>query len=182
MSLYPLAWLCPACNIILAHYSNVPGPTLHSIHMRVSRRKSRYAIASSVQTASFTAYALMLGYSIQKHNDLAAMDAEMVLMVREGGTDGITKENRTSLEAAGWNVKVVSDLNFKGVDNSKIRAQHRHNMNKLLLWSWTEYEKILFIDADVVCKGSLKDLWDVPGGKFRDQRRQYKHRTLRATL
>lgn len=110
----------------------------------------------------------MLGYSIQKHNDLASMDAEMVLIVREQGADGVTKENRTRLEAAGWKVKVVKDLNFKGVDNSKIRAHHRHNLNKLVLWSWTEYDKILFIDADVVCKGSLKDLWGIPGGKFRD--------------
>ena len=145
------------------------------------RKKSRFAIASSVQTASFTAYALLLGYSIQKHNDLAAMDAEMVLMVREEGMDSVTKENRTRLEAAGWKVKVVKDLNFKGVDNSKIRAHHRHNLNKLLLWSWTEYDKILFIDADVVCKGSLKDLWDVPGGELPDWHRKY-NPMLTATL
>lgn len=125
--------------------------------------KARYAITSSVQTASFTAYALMLGYSIQKHNDLAAMDAEMVLLIREDGVDGVTKENRTRLEAAGWKVKVAEDLEFENVDNSQIRAHHRHNLNKLHLWSWTEYEKILFIDADVVCKGSLKELWEMPG-------------------
>lgn len=127
-------------------------------------KKARYAITSSVQTASFTAYALMLGYSIQKHNDLAAMGAEMVLLIREEGADGVTKENRTRLEAAGWKVKVAEDLEFENVDNSKIRAHHRHNLNKLHLWSWTEYEKILFIDADVVCKGSLKELWEMPGG------------------
>lgn len=131
---------------------------------RALNKKPRYAITSSVQTASFTAFALMLGYSIQKHNDLAAMGAEMVLLIREDGADAVTKENRTRLEAAGWKVKVAQDLEFEGVDNSKIRAHHRHNLNKLNLWSWTEYEKILFIDADVVCKGSLKELWEMPGG------------------
>lgn len=128
------------------------------------KKKARYAITSSVQTASFTQYALMLGYSIQKHNDLAAMGAEMVLLIREDGADAVTKENRTRLEAAGWKVKVAEDLEFENVDNTKIRAHHRHNLNKLHLWSWTEYEKILFIDADVVCKGSFKELWEVPGG------------------
>lgn len=106
----------------------------------------------------------MLGYSIQKHNDLAAMGAEMVLLVRVEGADGVSKENITRLESVGWKVRIARDLEFENVDNSKIRAHHRHNLNKLHLWSWTEYEKILFIDADVVCKGSLKELWDMPGG------------------
>jgi alpha-N-acetylglucosamine transferase len=108
--------------------------------------------------------ALMLGYSIRKHNDLAAMDAELVLLIREEGDNGVTPQNRTRLEQAGWKVRVIKDLEFENVDNSKIRAHHRHNLNKLELWRWTEYEKILFIDADVVCKGPLGDLWDMPGG------------------
>ena len=127
-------------------------------------RRPRYAITSSVQTSSFTAFALMLGYSIQKYNDLAAMDAELVLLVRQDGADGVTAENITRLERAGWKIRVAEELEFEGVDNTKIRAHHRHNLNKLHLWSWTEYEKITFIDADVVCKGSLKELWKMPGG------------------
>lgn len=126
-------------------------------------RKPRYAITSSVQTASFTAMALMLGYSIQKHNDLKAMDAELVLLIREDEEDGVTAENRTRLEKAGWNIRVAEELTFDGVDNSAIRTHHRHNLNKLHLWTWTEYEKILFIDADVVCHGSLEELWQMPG-------------------
>lgn len=126
-------------------------------------RKPRYAITSSVQTASFTAMALMLGYSIQKHNDLKAMDAELVLLIREDEEDGVTAENKTRLEKAGWKIRVAEELTFDGVDNSAIRSHHRHNLNKLHLWTWTEYEKILFIDADVVCHGSLEELWQVPG-------------------
>lgn len=126
-------------------------------------RKPRYAITSSVQTASFAAMAVMLGYSLQKHNDLKAMDAELVLLVRDELPDGVTAENKTRLEKAGWKVRVAKELTFDGVDNGKIRSHHRHNLNKLHLWSWTEYEKILFIDADVVCKGSIAELWNMPG-------------------
>jgi alpha-N-acetylglucosamine transferase len=126
-------------------------------------RKPRYAVTSSVQTHSFAAMALMLGYSIQKHNDLRAMDAELVLLVREDPKDGITAEDKTRLERVGWKIRIAEELTFDGVDNSKIRAHHRHNLNKLHLWSWAEYEKIIFVDADVVCKGSLAELWDVPG-------------------
>lgn len=140
-------------------------PILSAGEIANTRRRPRYAITSSVQTASFAGMALMLGYSIQKHNDLAAMDAELVLLVREDPKDGLTAENKTRLEKGGWKIRVAEELKFDGVDNGKIRAHHRHNLNKLHLWSWTEYEKILFIDADVVCKGSIKELWEMPGGE-----------------
>lgn len=129
------------------------------------RRKPKYAITSTIQTGSYTAMGLMLGYSLQKHNDLAAMDAEMVMLIREGGDDGVSAENRTRLERAGWKVRVAEELEFMGVDKSAIRSHHRHNLNKLHVWSWTEYEKIIFMDADTVCKGSLADLWSMPGGR-----------------
>jgi len=129
------------------------------------KRTPKYAITSSVQTASFTAMALMLGYSIMKHNDLSALDAEMVLLVRPQGPDakdGVTPQNVTRLEQAGWKVRLIQDLEFEGVNIKDIRAHHRHNLNKLNLWKWTEYEKIVFIDADVVCKGSVQELLDMP--------------------
>ena len=105
----------------------------------------------------------MLAYSIQKHNDLKAMDAELVLLVREDDKDGITAENKTRLEKAGWKIRIAEELKFDGVDTGQIRPYHRHNLNKLHLWTWTEYEKIIFIDADVVCKGSLAEMWQMPG-------------------
>src|SRR5690606_40599315 len=104
---------------------------------------------------------MMVGYTIQKHNDIAALDAEMVLLVRVDGAGAVSKENITRLESVGWKVRIAENLEFEGVDTSKIRSWHRHNLNKLHLWSWTEYEKILFIDSDVVCKGSLKELFEM---------------------
>ena len=151
----------------LAEYRNGGGGSRKDVFTADEKKsmgqKPRYAITSSVQTASFTAMAVMLGYSLQKHNDLKAMDAELVLLVRDEAPDGISAENKTRLEKAGWKVRVAEELHFEGVDNGKIRAHHRHNLNKLHLWSWTEYEKIMFIDADVVCKGSIAELWDMPG-------------------
>ncbi|KAF3935692.1 Glycogenin-2 [Dactylella cylindrospora] len=105
----------------------------------------------------------MLGYSIQKHNDLAAMDAELVMLVRSTGDDGVSAENITRLEKVGWRVKEAEELEFENVDTSQIRSHHRHNLNKLHVWSWTEYERIIFLDADTICKGSLAELWQMPG-------------------
>jgi alpha-N-acetylglucosamine transferase len=127
------------------------------------KKNRRYAITSSVQTASFTGLALNLAYSIQKHNDLEALDAELILLVRTEGVDGVSAENITRLEKVGWKVQVAEELEFDQVDTSAIRSWHRHNLNKLHIWTWTQYEKIIFIDADVLCKGSFAELFKVPG-------------------
>ncbi|KAI5785523.1 nucleotide-diphospho-sugar transferase [Peziza echinospora] len=135
-------------------YSHIPIPP---------PRQRRFAIASSVQTASYIPYALQLAYTIQKHNDLDTQDAEMVILVRMGGDDGVSEVDIERLEKVGWKVRVIEDLEFEKVDIGEIRARHRHNMNKLYLWSWTEYERILFVDADVICKGGFGEVWGMPG-------------------
>ncbi|KAK9465947.1 nucleotide-diphospho-sugar transferase [Lipomyces arxii] len=128
-----------------------------------ARRAPKHAIFSSVQTARFSQYAMMLAYSLQKYNDLAALDAELVLLVRTEGADGVTPQNITRLERVGWTIVVERDLDFENVDESKIRSHHRHNLNKLYLWSYTQYERIVFIDADTLCKGQIGELFQQPG-------------------
>ncbi|KAK9449204.1 nucleotide-diphospho-sugar transferase [Limtongia smithiae] len=127
------------------------------------RRQPRYAVASSVMTARFAQYAMMLAYTLQQHNDFEALDAELILLVRTEGKDAVTAHNITNLEKVGWRVLVEKDLEFEGVDKGKIRPYHRYNLNKLYLWSYTQYERIVFIDADTLCKNSIAELFVQPG-------------------
>ncbi|KAF1988274.1 glycosyltransferase family 8 protein [Aulographum hederae CBS 113979] len=129
------------------------------------KKHAKFAITSSVFTSNYAHMALMLGYSIAKHNDLAALNAELVLLCLEddAGINGITRENRTRLEKAGWKIRIAEELEFPGVNQTQIRKHHRHNLNKLHLFSWTEYDKIVFMDADTVCKGSIQELLQMPG-------------------
>lgn len=126
-------------------------------------RKRRYAVTSSVQTSSYANIAMALGYTITKYNDLDSLGIDMVLLVRTEGSDAITPQNITNLKKVGWDVRVAEDLEFDDVDIQKIRPWHRHNFNKLHLWTWTQYEKVVFVDADVLCKGSISDLFKMPG-------------------
>ncbi|KAK9352530.1 nucleotide-diphospho-sugar transferase [Lipomyces doorenjongii] len=128
-----------------------------------ARRSPRYAISSSVMTSRFSQYAMMLAYTLQKHNDLAALDAELILLVRTEGKDAVTPQNITRLENVGWKIMVEHDLEFENVDKNQIRPYHRYNLNKLYLWSYTQYERIVFIDADTLCKGSIAELFQQPG-------------------
>lgn len=126
-------------------------------------RKHHYAITSSVQTSSYTYIAMTLGYSLTKHNDLDSLDIDMVLLVRTEGEDAITPQNITNLQKVGWKIQVTEDLEFDGVNITDVRPWHRHNFNKLHLWTWTQYEKVVFIDADVICKNAVSDLFKMPG-------------------
>lgn len=131
-------------------------------YSKVPRRR-KYALASSVQTAKYANYAATLGYSILKHNDVDALDIEMVLLIRTDGADGVTPQNITNLEKVGWTVRVAEELEFEEVKTSDIRPWHRHNFNKLHLWTWTQYEKVIFVDADVICKNPFADILHMPG-------------------
>jgi len=46
---------------------------------------------------------------------------------------------------------------------SLIIPHRRLNLNKLVIFGWEEYDKIVFMDADTVCKGDIADLFKMPG-------------------
>lgn len=156
-------WQPPHIRSAVANVSD-PYATLEIPTIITTKRAPRYAVASSVMTARFTQYAMMLGYTLQKHNDFEALDAELILLVRTEGKEAVTPQNITRLERVGWKIMIEKDLEFQGVDKGKIRPYHRYNLNKLYLWSYTNYERIVFIDADTLCKASIAELFDQPGG------------------
>jgi hypothetical protein len=131
--------------------------------------KPRYAIVTSVWDYNYASLALMLGWSIQKHNDLSALGVELVLLTLYGGhlgdvaAPGITALNRTRLEKAGWKIRTEERLKVPSVDFSLIKPHRRLNLNKLKIFGWDEYDKIVFMDADTLVKGSIEDLFTMPG-------------------
>jgi alpha-N-acetylglucosamine transferase len=105
--------------------------------------------------------ALAMGYSLMQTNNLAAQNAEMVLFVRKEAN--ISSSALSKLKQIGWKLRIEQDIVLENVDVDKIRYWHRWNLNKLRFWSWTEYDQILFIDADILIKGDLSELWNTPG-------------------
>lgn len=124
--------------------------------------RPRRAFASSVYTDSFAPLALALGYSLAQTNDLHAQNADMVLFIRQGANVSIASLER--LRRVGWKVRVEDDIELPGVNVSEIEPWHKWNLNKLRVWTWTEYDQVLFIDADALVKGDLSEVWKTPGG------------------
>lgn len=123
-------------------------------------------ITSAIFTSWYTSFALLLAYTIRKYNDISKYNAEMVLMVirkSEQEPDGITERDAEVLQNAGWILRDVEPLKWDSVDLSKIPPNHRTTLNKLHVWNWTEYDRVLYIDADCVVKNEFSDLFRVPG-------------------
>jgi hypothetical protein len=129
--------------------------------------KPRYAIVTSVWDSNYASLALFLGWSIQKHNNLEELGVELVLLTlsdSKNGKQGITAENATRLEKAGWRLRREQPLVVPGLNIGKIQAHRQKNLNKLKIFGWEEYSKIVFMDADMACKGSIAELFQMPGG------------------
>jgi alpha-N-acetylglucosamine transferase len=107
---------------------------------------------SNVQNDWYVHFALLLGYTIKKYNpDLASISAEMVLLIpRE---HDIRQANMDLLTELGWKIKFEEDLTVEGINN--LNPNWRRNLIKIRLWSWFEYRKILFLDADAMVLGDI---------------------------
>ena len=124
----------------------------------------RRAIVSTVATERYYPMALAMGYSLKATNDIAAQHAEMVLFVRKAANLSETALNR--LRTIGWKLRIEDDIVIDGLSLNDTIEFRRYNLNKIRFWSWTEYDQILFIDADILVKGDLSEVWNVPGSKF----------------
>ena len=107
----------------------------------------------------------MLGYSLKQHNDLDALSADLILLTLEPDDEwltGLTSWNKTILENAGWQIKAEPRLEVFGVNMNAIQPHRRLNLNKIRIFGWEQYDRILFIDADTICKGSIAELFALP--------------------
>lgn len=146
-----------------------PVPVAEYEPVREPGAEPRYAVVTSVWDYNYASLALLLGWSIQKHNDLKGMGVELVLLTLHGGhlgdlaAPGITGPNRTRLEKAGWKIRAEERIEVPQIDYNLIQPHRRLNLNKLKIFGWEEYDKIVFLDADTIVKGSIEDLFTMPG-------------------
>jgi lipopolysaccharide biosynthesis glycosyltransferase len=131
-----------------------------------TQKKKKHAIVTAIWDYSYSSMALMLGHSIKQHNDLEALDAELVLFTLQPDDEwltGLTSWNKTVLqEKGGWKIRAEPHLEVPGVNLTQIQPHRRLNLNKLKIFGWAEYERVVFIDADCIVKGSIEELFKLP--------------------
>lgn len=80
---------------------------------------------------------------------------DLVILVDET----ISTYHRTGLEAAGWKVRIIQRIRNP---KAEPEAYNEWNYSKFRLWQLTDYDKIIFIDADLLILRNIDFLFAMP--------------------
>ncbi|XP_010911799.1 putative UDP-glucuronate:xylan alpha-glucuronosyltransferase 3 isoform X1 [Elaeis guineensis] len=86
---------------------------------------------------------------------LTGSTRDLVILVDET----ISDHHRSGLEAAGWKVKTIQRIRNPKAERD---AYNEWNYSKFRLWQLTEYDKIIFIDADLLILRNIDFLFTMP--------------------
>ncbi|KAG2663202.1 hypothetical protein I3760_16G017000 [Carya illinoinensis] len=117
-----------------------------------SERAHREAYATILHSAHvYVCGAIVAAQSIR----MAGSTRDFVILVDET----ISKYHRGGLEAAGWKVHTIQRIRNPKAEKD---AYNEWNYSKFRLWQLTEYDKIIFIDADLLILRNIDFLFEMP--------------------
>lgn len=115
-------------------------------------RKQREAYAAILHSAdSYVCGAIAAAQSIR----MSGSTRDLVILVDET----ISDYHRTGLEMAGWQVRTIKRIRNPKAEKN---AYNEWNYSKFRLWQLTDYDKIIFIDADLVILRNIDFLFGMP--------------------
>ncbi|KAJ4783196.1 Hexosyltransferase [Rhynchospora pubera] len=114
--------------------------------------RHREAYATILHSAdAYVCGAIAVAQSIRQ----AGSTRDLVILV----DSAITPEHRAGLQSAGWKIRNIERIrNPKAAQN----AYNEWNYSKFRLWQLTEYDKIIFIDADLLILRNIDFLFAMP--------------------
>ncbi|KAJ4964821.1 hypothetical protein NE237_016670 [Protea cynaroides] len=73
--------------------------------------------------------------------------------------DTISEHHRGGLEAAGWKIRIIQRIRNP---KAEPEAYNEWNYSKFRLWQLTDYDKVIFIDADLLILRNIDFLFGMP--------------------
>jgi len=134
------------------HDSPLGGGTKASSRRSSSQQRTAQAYATLLYGDEFLLGVRVLGKSIRD----TGVDKDMVALV----SDGVSKSGIELLEADGWRVERIDLLKNP---NSKRPARFWGVYTKLRIFNMTDYEKVVYLDADTIVLRSIEDLFACQG-------------------
>lgn len=86
---------------------------------------------------------------------MAGSTRDLVILV----DDSISNYHRSGLEAAGWKIRTIQRIRNPKAEKD---AYNEWNYSKFRLWQLTDYDKIIFIDADLLILRNIDFLFAMP--------------------
>ncbi|KAL6634166.1 hypothetical protein ACP70R_026837 [Stipagrostis hirtigluma subsp. patula] len=128
----------------------MPFRALGEPHVSAAPRREAYAtILHSEQL--YACGAITAAQSIR----MAGSDRDMVALVDET----ISARHRGALEAAGWKVRAIRRIRNPRASPD---AYNEWNYSKFWLWTLTEYDRVVFLDADLLVQRPMEPLFAMP--------------------
>ncbi|CAM6097370.1 unnamed protein product [Calypogeia fissa] len=118
--------------------------------LRVRRRREVYATILHTDGA-YVCGAIVAARSIR----LTGSQRDLIALVDEN----ITAEQREGLQLAGWKLHDIERIRNP---KSEPRKYNAWNYSKFRLWQLTQYDKVIYIDADLLVLQNLDFLFDMP--------------------
>ncbi|KAG4119133.1 hypothetical protein ERO13_D11G060100v2 [Gossypium hirsutum] len=151
-------WLYkPDLNVLREKLQFPPGSCELALPFEVkepiySGNASRQAYATILHSAHvYVCGAIAVARSIR----LSGSTRDLVILVDEM----ITAYHRSGLEAAGWKVRTIQRIRNPKAEKD---AYNEWNYSKFRLWQLTDYDKIIFIDADLLILRNIDFLFAMP--------------------
>ncbi|GAV58824.1 Glyco_transf_8 domain-containing protein [Cephalotus follicularis] len=117
-----------------------------------SERAHREAYATILHSAhDYVCGAIAAAQSIRMSGSMR----DLVILVDET----ISEYHRGGLEAAGWKINIIQRIRNPKAERD---AYNEWNYSKFRLWQLTNYDKIIFIDADLLILRNIDFLFEMP--------------------
>ncbi|XP_051151021.1 UDP-glucuronate:xylan alpha-glucuronosyltransferase 2-like isoform X2 [Andrographis paniculata] len=144
-----------SCNLAMPLWGKGINEAVNDV---VSKRKTsettsqRQAYATVLHsTEAYVCGAIVLAQSLRQ----TGTRRDLVLLLDAA----ISEPKRVALSRAGWKIRLI-----KRIRNPKAekKSYNEYNYSKFRLWQLTDYDKVVFIDSDIVVLRSLDGLFDFP--------------------
>ncbi|GMI77083.1 plant glycogenin-like starch initiation protein 2, glucuronic acid substitution of xylan 3 [Hibiscus trionum] len=117
-----------------------------------SEKANREAYATILHSAHvYVCGAITAAQSIR----MSGSTRDLVILV----DDSISEYHRGGLEAAGWKIYTIQRIRNP---KAEAEAYNEWNYSKFRLWQLTDYDKIIFIDADLLILRNIDSLFEMP--------------------
>ncbi|CAL9210583.1 UDP-glucuronate:xylan alpha-glucuronosyltransferase 1-like [Musa acuminata AAA Group] len=127
-------------------------PLKPAVRPQAGGRGAREAYATILHSVEvYACGAIAVARSIR----LAGSTRDLVVLVDES----ISGSHRSGLEAAGWKVRTIRRIRNPKAEKN---AYNEWNYSKFRLWQLTDYDKIIFIDADLLVLRNIDFLFGMP--------------------
>lgn len=152
------AWLyLPNSNVLRGKHQFPVGSCELSVPLKTKDKIShgnmhREAYATILHSAhTYVCGAIVAAQSIR----MAGSTRDLVILVDET----ISEYHRNGLQTAGWKIRTIRRIRNP---KAKKNAYNEWNYSKFRLWQLTDYDKIIFIDADLLILKNIDFLFSMP--------------------